>query len=885
MPDAPRWRRYLRFWRPNVNADVDDELEFHLAERVDELVGLGMDEVAARAYALRRFGDLRRVRDTCRDLAHHQEADMRRSETLDILRRDIVYATRMLRSNAAFTAAVVLTLALGIGATTALFSVVNSVLLRPLPFADSDRIAVLFETFNGGRGRVSVGHFYDWTEQSTVFSATSAWQSRTYTLTDGEPTRLFGARVTPSFFTVVRIAPELGRYFLPTETEASRVVVLSHGFWLTRYDGDPNIIGRDITLGGERHTVVGVAPAAFNLTPTEERLWTPLSFTPEQRNNYGAHSTFVLGKLKPEATLADAQRELERVTEDIRRRHPDNMKQRGVEVRAWSDTLVESYQTQLWVLLGAVTFVLLIACGNVASLLLARATSRRKEIAIRGALGGARTRLVRQLLTESLLLASLGGVAGLVVAAFGVRFLVGAGPTYVPRLAEASLSLDVLGFAVVATVASGLLFGLAPALRATRVDLQTELREGGRGSRAIVRDRTRAALIVTEIAGALVLLVSAGLFLRSIDRLQRVPLGFDPNGVTMVRVALPQDRYSDSTAPQRAFTAMVERIRSIPGVEMAAAGTRVPMWGGSIDVGVTVDGVKQNADRVNVGHVRMVSAGYLETLRMPIKRGRSLREADLAGGAPWVVVVNETFARNVFGDADPLGMRISGWASEENRQWREIVGVVADAHAFGQAEDIPPEIYMPYTQAPDGAWAAFGRSAAIIARAPAGTAIAPAMRRAIQGVDPLVPLYDAQTMDEVLAQAMRMRRFNTTLLSLLGLTGLVLSAIGIYGVIAFFVSQRTHEIGVRVALGASTRSVVRMVVGQALVLATLGVLLGGALALGTTRVLSSMLFEVGARDPVAFVAAAFTLLLVALGAAWMPARKAARVDPMKALAG
>lgn len=885
MPDAPRWRRYLRFWRPNVNADVDDELEFHLAERVDELVGLGMDEVAAREYALRRFGDIRGVRNTCRDLAHHQEADMRRSETLDIIRRDIVYATRMLRSNASFTAAVVLTLALGIGATTAIFSVVNSVLLRPLPFADSDRIVVVSETFNGGRGRASVGHFYDWTEHTSVFSATSAWQSRTYTLTEGEPTRMFGARVTPSFFTVVRIAPELGRYFLPTETEASRVVVLSHGFWQTRFDGDPEIIGREIALGGEKHTVVGVAPPGFSLTPSDERLWTPLSFTPEQRSNYGAHTFFVLGKLKPGGTVADARRELERVTEDIRRRNPDNMKQRGVDVRTWSETLVEGYKTQLWVLLGAVTFVLLIACGNVASLLLARAATRRKEIAIRGALGGARARLVRQLLTESLLLAFLGGAAGLVIAFLGVRFLVKTGPTFVPRLTEASLSLDVLAFAALATVASGLLFGLAPALRATRVDLQGELREGGRGSRAIVRDRTRAALIITEIAGALVLLVSAGLFLRSVDRLQRVPLGFDPTNVTMVRVALPPDRYSDSTAPQRAFTAMVERIRAIPGVEVAGAGTRVPMWGGSIDIGVTVDGIAPPTDRVNVGHVRMVSAGYLETLRMPIKRGRSLRDADFIGGAPWVVVVNETFARNLFGDADPLGKRISGWASDTNRQWREIVGVVGDVRAFGQGEDVPPEIYMPYTTAPDGAWAAFNRSATVIARARAGTVIAPGMRQAIRDVDPLVPLYDVQSMDEVLSQATRTQRFNTMLLTLLGLTGLILAAIGIYGVIAFFVSQRTQEIGIRVALGASTRSVVSMVVSQALVLASLGVLLGGALALGTTRVLTSMLFQVGARDPVAFVAAALALLLVALGAAWMPARKAARVDPVKALAG
>jgi putative ABC transport system permease protein len=883
-PDVPRWRRYVRFWRSNVKADVDDEFQFHVQERIDDLVARGMNPRAARDEALRGFGDLEQLKGACRALAEEQEGTMRRSEMLGVIRQDASYALRVMRASPSFTAAIVLTLALGIGATTAIFSVVNAVLLKPLPYADADRMVVVWERFGEGRGRASVGHFYDWSEQSRVFEATSAFQNRSFILTDGEPTRLYGARVTPSFFQTGYMRPAAGRYFLPGETDASRVTVLSYNLWQTRFAGDPSIVGKEITLNGEKHTVVGITPAAYTLTPDDEKLWAPLTFTPEQRTNYGAHSYVVYAKLKPGVTLAQAQREMERITEDIRRRNPENMKDRGVQVQSFTETLVGDYRTQLWVLLGAVTFVLLIGCGNVASLLLARATARRKEIAIRAALGGARGRLVAQLLTESFVLAVLGGVAGLVVARFGIRFLVGMGPTFVPRLQEAGLELNVLLFAFAATLACGVLFGLAPALRATRVDLQSELREGGRGSSAIVRDRTRAALIVTEIAVALVLLVSAGLFIRSAERLQRVPLGFDPAGVTMTRIALPADRYTDAAAVQSGFTRILEQVRAIPGVQTAAASTRVPMWGSSIDMGVRVDGRAPDPRKVDLGHVRLVTPGFVEALGIPLRTGRVLRESDMAGGAPWVVVVNETFARSLFGKENPIGQRISGWTKADKPEWREIVGVVGDVRAFGRENDVPPEIYMPMSQAPEGAWNAFQRAMTIVARARPGAVIAPALRKAVNGFDPLLPVYDLQTMGDVLSQSTAQRRFNTMLLTLLGLTGLILAAIGIYGVIAFFVSQRTHEIGVRVALGASTQSVVRMVVGQAATLAIVGIVVGGVAAFGVTRVLGTMLFEVGARDPVTYLAAALVLLIVALAASWLPARKAARVDPVTALA-
>jgi putative ABC transport system permease protein len=882
--EPPTWRRYLRFWRSDVGADVDDEFAFHLQERIDDLVARGMDPRVAREEALRGFGDIESVKLTCRGIAAHRENQMRRSEQLGLLRQDAVYALRLMRAKPGFTAAIVLTLALGIGATTAIFSVVNAVLLRPLPYADADRMVIVFERLNEMNGRASVGHFHDWAEQTRAFEGLAAFQARTFNLTDGEPERVFGARVTPNFFRVAHMRPALGRYFLPSETDASRVTVLSHGLWQTRFGGDSSLVGKQITLNGERYTVVGVAPAAYTLTQLDERLWTPLAFAPEQRTNYGAHFLTVLGKLRQGTTIAQAQREVERVTEDIRRRHPDEMKNRAVLVESFTEVLVGDYRTQLWVLLGAVTFVLLIGCGNIASLLLARATARRKEIAIRGALGGARRRLVRQLLTESLLLALVGGAAGLVVAHFGIRFLVSMGPEGLPRLTQAALDPAILAFALAATFACGILFGLAPALRATRVDLLTELREGGRGSGSVVRDRARAALIVTEIAVALVLLVSAGLLLRSAERLQHVPMGFEPAGVTMMRIALPPDRYEEPTVIEAAFARIVDQVRTIPGVRSAGAGTRVPMRGPSIDMGVTIDGRKEPADGVDLGHIRMVTSGYVETLGMRLKRGRLLTESDMRAGAPRVIVVNETFAKRIFGAENPLGRRVSGWTSGPEPEWREIVGVVGDVRSFGLETDVPPEIYMPMTQGPGGAWQAYQRSMVIIARSSGATPIAAAMRNVVKTFDPTLPLFDLQTMDDVLTESTATRRFNTLLLSFLGLTGLVLAAVGIYGVIAFFVTQRTHEIGVRVALGATARDVVRMVVRQAAALAVTGVVLGAAAAYWATQVLRTMLFGVDARDPIAYAAAAAALVLVAIVAAMLPARRAARVDPVRALA-
>jgi putative ABC transport system permease protein len=877
----PLWRRYLRFWRSDIAADVDDEFAFHIEECIDELVAGGMDPSAAREAAMRRMQELERVKETCRVMALEQEQSMKRREWVSDIRQDVSYAWRNMLAHPGMTGAIVLTIALGIGATTSLFSVVNAVLLRPLPYADPHRVVTLRESIGGGMGSVGTGVFTTWKDESRSFESATLVTGQTFNLTDGEPARFSGMRVTPDYFRVFELRPLLGRYFLPDETAESRVVVLTYGLWQARFAGDSGIVGRSIALNGESHTVVGVTPARFAPTPLGPQLMTILTLTPQQRSNFGSHTMQAYAKLKPGVTIEQAQADLDRVAAAIRVAHPQQMSQRGAAVLAYQDWTIGDYDTQLWVLLGAVTVVLMIGCVNVASLLLARAAARRKEIAIRGALGGGRGRLVRQLMTESLVVSLAGGALGLVVAVNGIRFLVGAGPANIPRLGEATLNGGVLLFATLATVLCGLMFGLAPALRATRMDLQHVLRDGGRGSRGAVRDRLRAGLIVGEIAVTLVLLIGASLLLRSSWRLQQVELGFEPEGVTMLRVSLPADRYDSVEVINAAFSRIMVRMQALPGVESAGAGTRVPMLGTSFEFGISVDG---RTEGEVVGNLRMISTGYFEALGIPLRTGRLFNETDLTSGAAPVVIVNERFARSVFGEESPLGRRISGWVADEGvPEWREIVGVIGDVRASGQDRDVPPEVYAPYTQARQGWWNAHQRTMALVVKSRDGTAMAPAMRNVLKEFDPLLPVFDVQPLARVLEQNSAVRRFNTILLSLLGATGLLLATIGIYGVIAFFVSQRTHEIGVRVALGASTGEIVGVVVREALMLATVGIAVGALAALWATRVLANMLYDIRPNDPVAFGIGAAVLMLVALGASLLPARRAARVDPVKAL--
>lgn len=809
-------------------------------------------------------------------------------DLLDTLRTDLRYAGRQLLRSPLFAAVAVLTLALGIGANCAIFSVIHSVLLQPLPYADPERMVIVYETWQQQGGHVSVGNFADWRAQNRVFEDLAAFNGASFNLTDGaEPERLYGAMISPSFFRTGQLAPALGRYFLPDEGQPGHdhVVVLSHGLWVRRFGGDSRILGRDIRLNGEPYTVVGVAPEAYTLSSQDEALWVPLAFTPAQLDEHDEHYLTVFGKLKPGITREVAQREMAAIARGIARRYPEQMDRRSVRVADFREELVGDYRTQLLVLGGAVGFVLLIACGNIANLLLARATVRQKEIAVRTALGAGRRRIARQLLTESLLLALTGGAAGILVAQLGIRFLVGLSPAGIPRLDRAGLNGDVLGFALALTVLSGIVFGLAPALRAARPDLQSTLREGATGSGGgPSRDRLRNALVVAEVAVALVLLVGAGLLIRSMLLLQQVRPGFDPTQVLSVRVALPESGYPGAEAGKLAFQRMLEEVKRLPGVRSAAIVSRTPLAGGVNSNGLAIEGRGFEPRDLIDGDFRLVSPDYFRTMGVPVERGRAFTDRDGAG-APKVMVVNEALAALAWPGQNPIGKRVACCEGEPGSPvWKEVVGVVRDVRSSGLGEEIRPEFFLPVAQAPAESWNWIQRSVNLVVRSstdPAG--LTRAVRRAVWTVDPTVPVFDVQTLGQLLARSTARTRFNMLLLMILAGAGLVLAAVGVYGVIAYSVSQRTHEIGVRLALGASPGRVSTLIVRQGALLVAVGVAVGLAGALVATRVLAGLLYGVVPTDPGTYAAVGLLLASVALVASYLPARRAARVDPMIAL--
>ena len=882
---TPLWRRYLRFFGPDPAADVDDEFAFHLEMRIDELRAQGLSPKEARDEALRGFGDLQHVKKVCRSLAEERESAMRRTQWWSDWRHDFRFAVRQLTVSPILTGVLVLTTALGIGSTVAIFSVLHAVVLRPLPGDESERIVSIYETWRQFRtGSASAGHFHDWTEQNTVFEHTAATARGTYNLSDGEPERVAGMRATPGYFRVMHITPALGRYFTDADTAGgARVVVLSHGLWQRRFGADPSIVGRSIRLNGESHTVVGVASPDYAMTRFTPQLWTPIVFAPKLRENYGSHSLGVIGKLKAGVTRDAAQADMERVTRGIAQRQPREMEGRSVNVVRFSDVILGNIRARLYVMLASVTFVLLIGCVNVANLLLARAATRRREIAIRAAIGGGRWRIVRQLLTESVVLAVIGGTAGVAVAYLGIRLFVAFGPPNTPRLQDAGLQTEVLLFAVGITLLTGLVFGMAPALRAARENLLTPLREGGKTSLPPARDRLRGVLVVGEIAVAVVLLVGAGLFLRSAWRLQQVPLGFDTSRVLTARVALSPERYSGDEAVADAFRRMIEEARAMPGLQRVGAATNIPLLGAGPDSGTQIEGKPFTPGQALSPLVRLVTDGYVEAIGMPLARGRTFQASDMAPGAPKVVMINEQMARLAWPGEDPIGKRLSAWTGD-TAEWREVVGIVGDVRSLGADTPPQPELFMSYTQSPPQAWPFFQRSMALVARtADEPMPHASTLRRVVRSVDASLPVYDVMTMDEALGADGAGPRFNTWLLSLLALAGLLLAAIGIYGVITYFVTQRIPEIGLRLALGATPRSVLLMVIRHGAVLAIVGIGIGLAGALATTRTLTTMLFEVTATDAPSYAAGAAALFTTALLACAVPAIRAVRVNPMRSL--
>ena len=886
---TPLWRRYLRFWGADPAADVDDEFAFHLEMRIEELIAHGLSPKAARDEALRGFGNIQDVKRICRTLADERESAMQRTQWWSDWRYDVRFAVRQLTVSPILTAVLVVTIALGIGSTVAIFSVLNAVLLRPLPGADSDRIVWVYETLRsrGRTGAASVGHFHDWTEQGTVFEDTAAGSRGSYNLSDGEPERVSGMQVTPGYFRVIHVGAVLGRYFTEADVARdSRLVILGHGLWQRRFAGDPSIVGRTIRIYGEAHTVMGVAPPEYATTRFAPQLWTPLVFSPQQRANYGSHSFVVIAKLKPGVTLSAAQADMERVTRGIAERSRGTWRAAGSTSSPTARSCSAAPSVPgLYVLLASVTLVLLIGCVNVANLLLARATTRRREIAIRAAIGGGRWRIVRQLLTESVVLALVGGAAGIALAYVGVRLFVRFGPPNVPRLQDAGFQTEVLIFAVGISVLTGLVFGLAPALRAAREDLLTTLREGGRTSLPAARDRLRGVLVVGEIAVAVVLLVGAGLFLRSAWRLQQVPLGFETRNVLTARLALPLERYESDEAVAGAYRRILEELRAAPEIRHVGGSTNIPLGGGGIDAGMEIEGKTLTPGTMPSPSIRLVTDDYVEAMGITLKRGRTLKASDMAPGAPPAVMINEQLASLAWPGEDPIGKRLSAWTRELGKpEWREVVGVLGDVRSSGPDTPARPELFLPFTQPPVTAWTFFQRSLALVARTSTDPAAsASTVRRVVRSIDSSVPLFDVFTMEEALGADGAGPRFNTWLLSLLAAAGLVLAAIGIYGVIAYFVTQRTPEIGLRLALGATPRSVLIMVVRRGATLAGVGIVVGLLAALAMTRLVTTLLFEIEPTDAPSYAAGALALFAVAVLACAVPAVRAIRISPVRAL--
>lgn len=848
-------RRPSSLFRPPVDREVDDELEFHLEMRAREYEARGLDPAAARVAARKNFGDLEAARRSCRRIAKGRDRDERRREWWGELRQDTVFALRPMGKSRGFTAVAVFTLALGIGATTAVYSVLHAVVLQPLPYADPNRLLGIGTTWQGSPGGVSAGNYLYIQERQRSFESLAAVHYTTFNLNDDDsPERVIGARVSHEFFPIFGIAPRYGRAFAPEEDVPGRdeVVVLSDRLWRRRFAGDPGVVGRRIRISGVSREVVGVMPAAFDATADGEELWVPIAFTAERRVMHDDHFLNVYGRLRPGVSLSLANRDLARVAADLSRDHPRANQGRGAEAWFVADEIVGDYAQRLTVLLGAVGLVLLIACGNVANLLLGRGAARAKELAVRAALGAGRGRIVRQLLTESLLLAALGAGAGLAVAWAGLQAFLAAAPSGVPRLEGARLLGAPVGFAVAVTILASLVFGLAPAIAATRSELRRGLNEAGRTATAAPgRDRLRGVLVVMEVALALTLLVGAGLLVRTGINLGRADLGFDPQGLLTARLSLPRAAYPGHEKPARALEAFRDRVAARAGAHAAVAlASRLPLVAGRPSNGLRPEGRGADIKDAIDSDLGIVTPGYHETLRIPLRKGR-LFDADDRRPAPRVMIINEELARVAFPGQDPVGKRIACCeGGPDQPSWKVVVGVVANVPGPSPAAPVRPQFYLPLDQMPAESWDWIGRTVIVVVRSEsAPAALAPILREAARAMDTTVPLHDVRTMADRRRATTAEQRFGAVLLSVLGGVGLVLAAVGIYGVIAYFVTQRTREIAVRLAVGASRRDVVHLVLGQGLrpVLAGLAVGLVGALAAG--RALKAVLYGVTMADP------------------------------------
>lgn len=883
-PDGPRWRRYLRLVRPNVAADVDEELRLHLDLRIARNIALGMSEDEARRDALRRFGDVDLVRGA---LVHHdtrREQAAGRRELLADLAHDVRFGWRGLRRSPAFAIAAIVTIGIGIGANAAIFSVLNAVVLRPLPYRAAQELVHL----SGGIG--SGGEFLALRERLRSVSGLGLYAMQTHPIDDGRETqRLEGAAVTPGLIHMLGVAPLLGRDFTPDEGRYGNhtVLLISYGLWQRRFGGSPDIVGRRVFVEGVPHTIVGVMPANFHFPGKASQYWQPYAFNPANSGYHWAVGDKVfVGRLAPGASMQQAERELREVWPSLANLNPlwnpGPDYAREARVASLQDRIVGSTSTLLWMLAAGVLLVLLIGCVNVANLLLARATARERELTVRAALGGGRGRLVRQMVTESLLLAGLGGALGLVLASVAVRMLVSALPPDVPRVGEIAVDGSVVAFATAAAMITGVLFGIVPALRATRFGWRggggaAGIPVFGRATTGVAHQRVSALLVVAEMALAVVLVVSATLLVRSFDAMRRVETGFQASRVIAARVTPPAGTYNEPARATAMYSDMLQRLDALPGVRSVAAVDKLPLaqqiWG----VAARVEGQFEDGTRPlpSIDHWQMVTPRYFETMGIPV-RGRAFTDAD-RDGAPPVAIVSESVARRFWPNGDAIGQRI-GYPFPS--PWITIVGVVPDTKQDSLREATSMSMYVPWLQRTRMS----GIEMWLLARTGDDPAtLAASIRRVVTEVDRAVAVSDVRTMESVVSGSLRKERFTTLLVGAFAATAMLLGAIGIYGVMSYIVGQRTREMGVRLALGAPVSDVLGLVVARAAKLASIGALVGLAAAFFATRSLRALLYGVSATDPLTFVGVPLLFVLVAVGASYAPALRATRVDPVRAL--
>jgi putative ABC transport system permease protein len=800
---------------------------------------------------------------------------------MNTLLQDLRYGVRMLLKRPGFTLVAVITLALGIGANTTIFSFVNGILLRSLPYPQPERLVALDETALK-RGVTSMGvsfpNFLDWREQNRVFEDVAAYDSAGQALTgSGEPEQIQGAEISHGLLEILRVSPLMGRTFTAEEDrpKSDDVVILSYGLWQRRFGGDPNIMGQTLIMNARPRTVIAVMPEGFRF-PEVAEFWLPLALDTQMytRNDHGLSA---VARLKDGIGLEQARAEMNDIAGRIEQQNPVTNEGLGVSVNSMHEALAGDYRQALMILLSVVGLVLLIACANVANLMLVRATARQKEIAIRTALGASRWRIMRQLLTESVLLAGLGGALGLLLAVWGLDLLLAAIPIKLPFWMQFGLDWRVLGFTFGVAVLTGLGFGILPALHASRTNLNETLKEGGRSSAGAGRQRSRSLMVVAEIALSLVLLVGAGLMMRSFLRLQHVDAGINPAGVMTMRINLPQSKYKGGSRRSDYYRQLMERLRALPGVDSAAAISTLPLSGNYWGRSLTVEGfpILSVGQAPFIQH-NVITPGYFRTLGIPILEGRDFTETDTAEG-PKIAIVDQRLAREYWPNESAIGKRIRFGPPEDNEPWHTIVGVVGAVHHERLEATTRNSVYLPHAEIPVSRM-----YIALHTTAKPESLVEPA-RGQIRGLDPDLPITRSMTMDDVVAQSVWQPRLYTILFGVFAAVALLLAAIGLYGVMAYTVTMRTHEIGLRVALGARSGDVLRLIAAQGIKLALAGVASGLIAALLLTRLMASLLFGVSASDPLTFAGISVLLLVVALLACYVPARRATKVDPMVAL--